>query len=332
MLGIFSSYARQGFPAVDAGFLTLDEKGAMAQADSCDADFLANSLNNQFRLVLFTNLSSSTFVVPNGEVVYTWYFGDGIFSYDRDPQHSYATNGSYNVCLQQLVRDSITGQVFCADTICKTVVVNYQPPACNAEYIVDTANSFAGDIVVWNTSSPNSRDSLHTVNYHWDFGDGDTSVLAFPTHTYSQAGEYEVCLRVSSYDSVNNLCSNLYCDIFGADSIGNLIYKNGASGFTINVMDPYSIGEVEHNVPKFEIYPNPAKEYFVVSLYEKNEETLHWEIVDINGMVVQQGKDRLIGKENIEIQTATLSEGLYVLRLIVDSRNPVTYYKLRVDR
>src|SRR5690606_17406727 len=114
------------------------------------------------------------------------------------------------------VRDSVSGQVFCTDTICKTVVVNYQPPPCDAEYVVDTANSFSGDIIVWNSSSPNSDDTLNAVYYHWDFGDGDTSVLAFPTHTYAQAGEYEVCLRISSYDSINNLCLDTYCDTFGA--------------------------------------------------------------------------------------------------------------------
>ena len=83
LLGIFSSYARHGFPQGEEGAALLPAKVWGIQADSCTADFSANSLNNQFRLVLFTNLSSTTFGIPNGEVVYTWYFGDGVFKIGR---------------------------------------------------------------------------------------------------------------------------------------------------------------------------------------------------------------------------------------------------------
>src|SRR5690606_3273121 len=130
----------------------------------------------------------------------------------------------------------------------------------------------------WNSSSPNSDDTLNAVYYHWDFGDGDTSVLAFPTHTYAQAGEYEVCLRISSYDSINNLCLDTYCDTFGADSLGNLIYKKSGAAFTINVIDPYHIRIKRIDIPTFEIYPNPAVDYIHVSTSHVNGDRLSWEI------------------------------------------------------
>jgi len=45
------------------------------------------------------------------------------------------------------------------------------------------------------------------ANYFWTFGDGGTSNVSSPTHTYAQAGTYNVCL------SVNNECgSNRYCE------------------------------------------------------------------------------------------------------------------------
>ena len=45
----------------------------------------------------------------------------------------------------------------------------------------------------------------HSLTYNWDFGDGGTSTLAMPTHTYSTAGTYQVTLQVchESICSVN---------------------------------------------------------------------------------------------------------------------------------
>ena len=47
-----------------------------------------------------------------------------------------------------------------------------------------------------NLSSPNSGSNL--VSYHWEFGDGTTSVAFEPSHTYQNDGEYEVILTVTN--------------------------------------------------------------------------------------------------------------------------------------
>lgn len=42
-------------------------------------------------------------------------------------------------------------------------------------------------------------------SYHWDFGDGNTSILADPSpHIYSQAGEYTVKLAITGLDGCNS--------------------------------------------------------------------------------------------------------------------------------
>ncbi len=43
--------------------------------------------------------------------------------------------------------------------------------------------------------------------YHWDFGDGSVSNEAHPTHTYAEAGGYQVCLTVNS-----NCGNSMYCE------------------------------------------------------------------------------------------------------------------------
>ncbi len=56
------------------------------------------------------------------------------------------------------------------------------------------------------TSIPSTYDSAST--YLWDFGDGSTSVFPNPSHIYSQAGNYTVCLKI---DYVNS-CSSSICN------------------------------------------------------------------------------------------------------------------------
>lgn len=327
LLGILSSYARQGFQAPH-----LMRALAISATDSCSADFTTNSLNNRYRTVLFSNISTTTVAAPNGEVIYEWSFGDGILSYDRNPVHSYVSNGTYNVCLVQIVRDSSTLVNYCTDTICKSVVVNYIEPQCASEYIVDTANSFNGNVIVWNSSSPNSLDTLNSVYHRWYFGDGDSSDLAFPQHTYLNEGVYEVCLTIWSYDSVNNLCTETYCDSLGADGEGNLIYKSDGNGFTINVMDPYRIGVEEFFTSTASIYPNPANDWIDIFVDKSLDKQCSWEIFDVQGKLIKSG-DFLVGKRNAKtVDISSLDEGVYVVKIGGESRSSVFCYKLRVER
>jgi PKD repeat protein len=56
-------------------------------------------------------------------------------------------------------------------------------------------DGLAGEPVQFDGSG-SSDDEGHALTYEWDFGDGGTSTLVMPTHTYSVAGTYAVTLRV----------------------------------------------------------------------------------------------------------------------------------------
>ena len=49
-------------------------------------------------------------------------------------------------------------------------------------------------------------------NFHWDFGDGDTSDLREPQHSFPAVGTYNVCLTVtdSAGTCTNTSCQNVY--------------------------------------------------------------------------------------------------------------------------
>ncbi len=120
----------------------------------------------------------------------SWTFGDGSSSHDVNPVHTYANAGTYNVCLVVKKYPNSTAAP-CVRYICKTVVV--QTP-CNlvVDFSWNTTNSNPLTIEFHNLSTPlSSTDSIS-----WTFGDGTSSSVVNPVHTYTAAGSYTVCLRV----------------------------------------------------------------------------------------------------------------------------------------
>ena len=66
------------------------------------------------------------------------------------------------------------------------------------------------------------------LNYSWDFGDGNTSNQANPTHTYTQNGVYVVCLTADSAG-----CTVTYCDSILVTGAGN--NNNPCAGLSLNM-------------------------------------------------------------------------------------------------
>ncbi|HMI79784.1 MAG TPA: PKD domain-containing protein, partial [Ferruginibacter sp.] len=143
--------------------------------------------------IAFTNLSTPLHPLDS----IRWTFGDGSSSTAVNPVHTYNVPGTYTVCLR-VQKNNNTGSAPCVREICKTIVVT---TPCNLVVNFsshpDTAHPLR--IKFTNQSTP-----MHpTDSVRWTFGDG-TSVsglqgdpnVANPTHNYTTAGNYTVCLRV----------------------------------------------------------------------------------------------------------------------------------------
>jgi len=77
---------------------------------------------------------------------------------------------------------------------CKTrMKINSVEIVCETTSLTDIVSQ-VGDKTV-SLSSVNSS-TFNYVSYEWDFGDGNGSNEASPTHTYGDCGAYEVCLNV----------------------------------------------------------------------------------------------------------------------------------------
>lgn len=75
------------------------------------------------------------------------------------------------------------------------------------------------------------------TSFLWNFGDGTTSTLENPQHTYNSTGNYQVSLTT-------NACS-----------------KNSTKIKSVNVQ---TLGTQEHKVTPIDIYPNPAQDFISI--------------------------------------------------------------------
>ena len=141
-------------------------------------------------VVSFTDLSAGS---PTS---WSWTFGDGGISALENPTHIYSINGTYNVCLT--ATNAVGSNTFCQNVI----IDSYLPPV--------SAFAYAGDpTVVFDDNSTNSPTS-----WSWNFGDGGTSLLQNPVHTYLTNGVYNVCLVAANATGEDISCQNVTIDSY----------------------------------------------------------------------------------------------------------------------
>ncbi len=128
-------------------------------------------------LVDFSNLSIDG-------ILFDWSFGDGKTSKDKNPSHSYANAGQYNVRL-------ITTNNCGTDTAFHVVTAS---GALVANFKVENTMGCAPYTVTFTNLSQNA------TTYNWSFPGGipATSNLENPTVTYANSGAFDVSLNVSN--------------------------------------------------------------------------------------------------------------------------------------
>jgi len=64
----------------------------------------------------------------------------------------------------------------------------------------------------FNSTSTVGNPNTTIIGYLWDFGDGTTSNLANPVHTYQSTGVYLACLTIMSVNQQGECCTDVYCE------------------------------------------------------------------------------------------------------------------------
>ena len=146
-------------------------------------------------------------IVDAGGVItsWNWTFGDGNTSNLNNPLHTYAVGGNYTVCLTvtAVFPDGST----CTDTFCQDIFVDCND--CDA-FVMFTCDP-AGCTITFNDVSTAGGGGV-IIAWFWDFGDGNTSTLQFPTHTYGASGSYTVCLTVTVLMPDGTTCDKTFCN------------------------------------------------------------------------------------------------------------------------
>gem|GEM_PF-3985435 len=136
-------------------------------------------------------INSST--LPSGNaasLVYDWNFGDGNHSTTTNPSHVYGSKGPFTVVLKA------TSPQGCADSSLQVLSSFIDKPLA-AFTLPQNICMPNGDALFANTSTlPNGNAS--TLTYDWNFGDGNHSGSANPTHVYASNGPFTVVLKASS--------------------------------------------------------------------------------------------------------------------------------------
>lgn len=233
----------------------------------------------------------------------------------------------YSSSQNPTINDSITGKIANGIGVYSTVISNLLPNTVYyvRAYATNNAGTAYGNQMQFSTSNCYSHyttaydtlqntftlmvDSATTAfanTYHWDFGDGSSSILATPTHVYALDSVYNVCLKITN--SVNDTCS--YCHLIGKDYLGNIYRTNG---FTINVINSnLQTGEIPHllNANRFIVYPNPTNGLFTLQM--SKVEQVQVKIFNVIGECVYQN---ISISSNQQIDLTSQLSGIYTMQL-----------------
>ena len=119
---------------------------------------------------------------------FSWEFGDGTTADGLMATHAYSEEGEYEVTFtasnpENEDSESISVTVTPEPVPAEIVTINASPSPATEGEAVEFSSNIQGD---------------EPLDYEWNFGDGNTSTAASPTHTYETDGEYEVSLDLSN--------------------------------------------------------------------------------------------------------------------------------------
>jgi hypothetical protein len=130
---------------------------------------------------VFTNTS-----LTGDTVEYGWYFGDYWIYGWKDATHTFEQPGLHTVILSGY---SATGMIQTAMT-----ATIFGPPS--TDFVADPTTGSSPLAVAFTDHTTTTPSGDPSLTYLWQFGDGATSQVPNPTHTYVESGTYTITLTV----------------------------------------------------------------------------------------------------------------------------------------
>ena len=135
-------------------------------------------------------------IVSEGTVTYEWDFGDGKTSTSVNPNHKFEDDGVFSVTLNAVTDKGVKS------SLSKNIVIY---PRANVDFSFDDVCQNKSINLINNSSISDG-----SINFYWDFGDGETSSSINPTHKYIDEGEYSIeLITTSNYNCKDTLISTV---------------------------------------------------------------------------------------------------------------------------
>jgi len=168
------------------------------------ADFSATPLAGCVPLpTTYTDHSTD---VPGATITgYRWLYGDGTVSTiaTTTTSHTFTTSGSFTT------KEIVTDNIGCKDTFSLSLTV-YHPAA---SFTASNTHPCTDQGITFTNTTPGVATS------YWNFGDGHTSTLTSPSHTYTAAGVYTVSLAVTdTHGCTDTLVDSNYMTVSKPDA------------------------------------------------------------------------------------------------------------------
>lgn len=177
-------------------------------------------------------------------------------------------NYTINASDAAIIRNAV--KVVCYDSLSKWNVGKFDPVASFSSNTIGTSIQF-------------TNSSIKSATYLWKFGDGNTSTLPNPTHTYSTGGTYTVTLIAT---------------------------KCGLSDTVVKSLTTATTGIQEQIRDEFFIYPNPSNTglFFIETKNEVNQVLVY----SVQGKLVESVS---LSSTNIPLDLSHLTKGIYLLKI-----------------
>ncbi len=241
------------------GSNTLTRTQYIKVDDRPTTNFSATNTSGCFPLrVNFTDLSTGgTAAITSWE----WDFGDGSLSTLQNPLHIYTTAGNYTVTLKT------TNAGGCSRVISRPNFIQVSP----------------GVVVNFNNTTPTQCKPPETISFtstsigpgvlshEWLFGDGGTSFLQNPNHTYNSGGSFTVSLIVQSslgcVDTLIRPASVVIRDVLSDFTYTPSVCQNATASFN-NISVPASLNSFwDFGDGTSSTATNPTKVYLIPGTY-----------------------------------------------------------------
>ncbi len=222
--------------------------------------------------VVFTDLSSGGTATS-----YTWNFGPNAIP------NSAGTAGPHNVQFIRTGMQTVTLTVSNGGGFSqKTIMVDVKQKPVSLFNFTNT-NPLTVQFTDISLYGP--------TEWLWVFGDGDSSTLQNPLHTYDTAGTYTV------YQKVSNRCG------FTERTVTLVLLSNDEAS------ELYAIN----------LYPNPNNGRFNLSVDNLAGQSVRVEVLDLSGKIIRSLEEEIPGGSGtLEFDLSHASPGIYMVRLTTE--------------